>query len=183
MATNAWSDLRLTSPVVAAASRSGSLGFLAGGYKSTEALGAQLTAVRTETARFGVNLFAPNPVPVDRDRYREYVEALRPEADRFGVQLPENPVEDDDGWRDKIDLLLAEPVQMVSFTFGIPTADVVAALRAAGSVLVQTVTSREEAAAAADAGVDALVVQASAAGAHSGTLTLIASRRTCRWPT
>jgi NAD(P)H-dependent flavin oxidoreductase YrpB (nitropropane dioxygenase family) len=48
---------------------------------------------------------------------------------------------------------------------------VIARLRSAGTVVAQTVTSADEARLAADAGVDLLVVQASAAGAHSGTLT------------
>lgn len=47
----------------------------------------------------------------------------------------------------------------------------IAALRAAGTLVVQTVTSAAEARLAAEAGVDLLAVQASAAGGHSGTLT------------
>jgi len=62
-------------------------------------------------------------------------------------------------------------VGVVSFTFGIPPAADLAALRATGAVLVQTVTSAAEARAAAEAGLDALVVQSAAAGGHSGTLT------------
>jgi NAD(P)H-dependent flavin oxidoreductase YrpB (nitropropane dioxygenase family) len=53
----------------------------------------------------------------------------------------------------------------------VPEAGVIASLRAVGSVVVQTVTSPEEARTAAEAGVDMLAVQASAAGGHSGTLT------------
>jgi NAD(P)H-dependent flavin oxidoreductase YrpB (nitropropane dioxygenase family) len=60
---------------------------------------------------------------------------------------------------------------VVSFTFGLPPAADLAALRATGAALVQTVTSAAEASAAAEAGVDALVVQSTAAGGHSGTLT------------
>ena len=55
-------------------------------------------------------------------------------------------------------------------------AAVIAALRAAGTLVVQTVTSPAEARQAAEAGADLLAVQASAAGGHSGTLT----PRTCR---
>ncbi len=90
---------------------------------------------------------------------------------RYDVELPATPREDDDCWQDKIDLLLANPVPIVSFTFGIPSHATLAALRGAGSTLVQTVTSPDEARRAKDAGVDALAVQASAAGGHSGTLT------------
>lgn len=160
-----------TPALVIAAARAGGLGFVAAGYKTAAALHEQMGTVREATSAFGVNVFAPNPVPVDRSAYSAYAESIRPEADRHGVALPPEPVEDDDDYAAKIDLLTAEPVPVVSFTFGIPSAGAIQALRRAGSTLVQTITSPGEARAASDAGVDALVVQASAAGAHSGTLT------------
>jgi nitronate monooxygenase len=159
-----------TPELVVAADRAGSLGFLAGGYKTAEALAIQLAAVRAETSSYGVNLFAPRPVPVDPAAYRRYRELLLPEAERLGVVLPAEPVEDDDYWRDKVDLLVSVAPPVMSFTFGIPGSDVLRALRAAGSLLVQTVTSAEEAELAHAAGVDALTVQSTAAGGHSGTL-------------
>jgi nitronate monooxygenase len=161
-----------TPALVSAAARAGGLGFLAAGYKTAPALAEEIAAVRALDVPFGVNVFAPNPVPVDADAYRRYARAVQAEAERYGLDLTAgDPVEDDDHWHDKIDLLLADPVPVASFTFGIPQATVVAALRRAGTLVVQTVTSADEARAAADAGVDVLVVQASAAGAHSGTLT------------
>jgi NAD(P)H-dependent flavin oxidoreductase YrpB (nitropropane dioxygenase family) len=118
-----------------------------------------------------VNLFAPHPVPVDPRAYAAYREALRPLAERFGVELPERPVEDDDHWRDKIDVVVAAAPRVVSFTFGLPDPASVTALHRAGSLLAQTVTSAEEARAAGEAGLDVLVVQAPSAGGHSGTFT------------
>jgi NAD(P)H-dependent flavin oxidoreductase YrpB (nitropropane dioxygenase family) len=59
----------------------------------------------------------------------------------------------------------------VSFTFGLPDPGTIAVLHRRGSILVQTVTSAVEARRATEAGLDALVVQGSAAGGHSGTLT------------
>src|SRR6478609_7193772 len=160
-----------TPDLVVAADRAGGLGFLAAGYQSAEAVKTRIDTVRGETPHFGVNLFAPNPVPVDRPAYQAYRERLRADADRLGVALPEDPVEDDDAWRDKIDLLIDAGVPVVSFTFGVPGRAVVDALRAVGSLLVQTVTSADEARLAAAAGMDALAVQSSAAGGHWGTFT------------
>lgn len=180
------SSLSLTNPVLAApmaggpstpamvvaAARAGSLGFLAGGYKSAEQLAEQINEVRASTTHLGVNLFAPNPVPVDPEAYRRYAAAIQVEADLYGLDLKgAAPREDDDGWQDKIDLLLGDPVPVVSFTFGIPDRSVIAALHKAGSLLIQTVTSADEARLAAAAQVDALAVQSTAAGGHSGTLT------------
>jgi len=160
-----------TPALVVAAARAGGLGFLAAGYQAPQALADQIAAVRSAGVPFGVNVFAPNPVPVDAGAFRRYAEAIQPEADRYGIDLRGfDPVEDDDHWRDKIDSLRADPVPMASFTFGIPHRTVLAALRHAGTLVVQTVTSAEEARLAADAGADMLAVQASAAGAHSGTL-------------
>jgi nitronate monooxygenase len=158
-----------TPALVTAASTAGSLGFLAGGYLTAARLEEQLVAVHDLSA-YGVNLFAPTPVPVDADAYRSYRDLLRADADRYGLDLPREPVEDDDHWRDKVDLLLAAPPAIVSFTFAVPAREVVAAFRSAGSLVVQGITSVPEARQAADAGVDALAVQSSAAGGHWGTL-------------
>jgi len=178
--------LRLDSPVLAApmaggastpalviaAARAGGLGFLAGGYKAAGQLADQIRDVRASTGVFGVNLFAPNPVPVDPAAFREYAAAIAPEGDKYGLDLRHaRPVEDDDSWQEKADLLLADPVPVVSFTFGLPPKAVVSALRQAGTLTLQTVTSAAEARLAADAGVDALVVQGCDAGAHLGTFT------------
>lgn len=161
-----------TPALVVAAARAGGLGFLPGGYRTAEALAGQIAEVRSTGVAFGVNLFAPNPVPVDAEAYRHYARAVAPDALAHGVDvLATGVVEDDDQWTEKIRLLLSDPVPVVSFTFGVPEATVMAALRAAGILVVQTVTSPAEARLAAEAGADMLAVQASAAGGHSGTLT------------
>jgi nitronate monooxygenase len=161
-----------TPAMVTAAARAGGLGFLAAGYRTPEALAEQIAAVRVDGVSFGVNVFAPNPVRVDVEAYRRYARLIQPEAEQYGLDLTSGePIEDDDHWHDKVDLLVSDPVPLVSFTFGVPETQVIGALRKAGTVVAQTVTSPEEARIAAEAGVDLLVVQASAAGAHSGTLT------------
>ena len=161
-----------TPAFVTAAARAGGLGFLAAGYKTPQALADQIAAVRSQRLPFGVNLFAPNPVPVDPDAFRRYADSIRVEAERYGLDLAgDGPIEDDDHWSDKLDLLLADPVPVASFTFGVPDPAVIAALRRAGTVVIQTVTSAGEAAIAAEARPDVLAVQGFAAGGHSGTLT------------
>jgi nitronate monooxygenase len=160
-----------TPAMVSAATRAGGLGFLAAGYKTVDAIDAEIKKVRAEGIPFGVNVFAPNPLPVDPDRYRGYAAIIQREADQFGLTLPAEPVEDNDRFDEKVALLLDDPVPIVSFTFGIPPRNVIAELRRANSVVVQTVTTADEAALAHDAGVDMLAVQATVAGGHSGTLS------------
>jgi nitronate monooxygenase len=150
-----------------AAAAAGGLGFVAAGYKTPQALADELAAVRSPC---GVNLFAPNPVPVDRAAFQRYAERLRPEAERYGLTLDGGePVEDDDHWAAKLDVLREHPVPLISFTFGLPEPADLAALRATGALLAQTVTTVPEARAAEEAGVDVLVVQSFAAGGHSAT--------------
>lgn len=160
-----------TPAMVIAAARAGSLGFLAAGYKTPESLQAELGAVRQASVPFGVNIFAPNPVPIAAVTYRRYAAAVQHEADRFELNLPTEPVDDDDAFAAKVDLLLSNPVPLVSFTFGLPAEGVIRALQKAGTTVVQTVTSRQEAELSSAAGVDMLVVQGGNAGGHSGTFT------------
>ena len=58
----------------------------------------------------------------------------------------------------------------MSFTFGLPTSEVVRALQAAGSLVFCTVTTPEEAVLALRVGPDALCLQGAEAGAHRGSL-------------
>jgi NAD(P)H-dependent flavin oxidoreductase YrpB (nitropropane dioxygenase family) len=162
-----------TVDMVLGAAGAGALGFLAAGYKSPQAIDSELSSLRAAIAgdAYGVNLFVPTPAPIDEQAYRSYAAAMQAEADRFGVTLPAAPIEDDDSFGEKIDMLLAKPVPVVSFTFGIPDASVIIALRSAGSTVMQTVTSSAEAVQAEDSGVEMLVVQSGFAGGHSGTLT------------
>lgn len=161
-----------TPELVIAAARAGCVGFLAGGYLTPQAMSEQIAVVRSAGVPFGVNLFVANPLPIEPDELARYAREIEAEADLYDLELAdEQPVEDDDGWSEKVELLLADPPPLVSFTFAIPDRTVIRALQDAGSVVVQTVTSAVEARSAAEAGLDALVVQASCAGGHSATFT------------
>lgn len=161
-----------TPQLVVAAAHAGGLGFLAGGYKTAEQLAAQISEARRHTSRFGVNLFAPNAVPVDRAAFLAYAKSLGDLAAKYAIDLSDTePTEDDDHWGAKIAMLVSDPVPVVSFTFGLPTPDIVHRLQAAGSLVMQTVTSADEARCAVSLGVDCLIVQGLQAGGHSGTLT------------
>jgi nitronate monooxygenase len=158
-----------TPALAAAVSEAGGLGFLAAGYRTPDAVRADLAEVRRLTDRpFGVNLFAPGPPADDAAALERYAAALAGEAERYGVDLGE-PRHDDDRWEDKLALVREERVPVVSFTFGCPDGETVRSLGEAGCSVWITVTSPEEAAAAAEAGADALVVQGFEAGGHRGS--------------
>jgi nitronate monooxygenase len=160
-----------TPELAAAVADAGGLGFLAAGYRTAEALAEDLGRTRALTdGPFGVNLFAPTGAPADPGVVRRYADALRPLAERAGVALGE-PRFDDDAFEPKLALLLDGPPAIVSFTFGCPTAETIARVRAAGSGVWVTVTDPDEAEQAVGAGADALVVQGVEAGGHRGSFS------------
>ena len=130
-----------TPQLVAAVNGAGGLGFLAAGYRSTVAMTEQIAAVRELTDRpFGMNLFVPAG-PADPAVVAAYRARLLPEAERWGVELPVTIAPDRDDWDAQIAALRADPVPVVSYTFGLPTPAEAAALRAVGSTQIGTVTS------------------------------------------
>lgn len=158
-----------TPELVAAVNAAGGLGFLAGGYKGADALASQIARTRELTDRpFGVNLFVPGEDTGDRERVHGYARGIAPDIEAVGAE-PGEPRWSDDGYPAKVALLAASPVAVVSFTFGVPAPSDTAALHAAGSAVMVTVTTPDEARAAAEAGADALSVQGAEAGGHQGS--------------
>lgn len=157
-----------TPRLAAAVSNAGGLGFLAAGMLPPERMAADVGEVRELTpSAFGVNLFLPGDASVDAAAIAGYAERLEPEARRWSVPLGD-PVGGDDQYRAKLAWLLAHPVPVVSFVFGLPDADTVAALHSRGSEVWATVNHPDAAAVSANRGVDAIVVQGTEAGAHRG---------------
>lgn len=155
-----------TPELAAAVSSAGGLGFLAAGYLTEQALTEGIERARRLTAEpFGVNLF----VPGERREpdLGEYEARVRAEAGDYGVE-PGTPYWDDDLYQAKVELVLAERVPVVSFTFGVPEAATVRRLHQVGTEVVVTVTTPAEAVLAADSGADALCVQGAEAGGHRG---------------
>ncbi len=158
-----------TPELAAAVSEAGGLGFLPGAYVSAAALIDSIARARSlSSAPLGLNLFVLREEPVDEQALGVYARQLEPEARRLGVELG-RPRFDDDGFAAKLDVAVAAELDVVSFTFGCPSSGDLARVRAAGAKSWLTVTSVEEARAAAAAGADALVVQGPEAGGHRGT--------------
>lgn len=160
-----------TPELAAAVADAGGFGQIAAGYLSPDALRTALDRTRALTpAPVGVNVFVPGRPDADDAAIASYAASLRSEAERLGVPIGE-PRWDDDAYPAKLDLLARTGVHTVSFTFGCPSADVVARLHGAGVRVAVTVTSAAEATVAAAAGADSLVVQGTEAGGHQGTFT------------
>lgn len=169
-----------TAALAAAVTAAGGLGFLAAGNRPPSGVREDIEQVRARTdGPFGVNLFVPLAAntaapgtavdPAVHLSVALYREALRETARHYGVQLPETDPADDDGWREKLELVERLRVPVVSFTFGLPAAETFERLAEAGSTTAVTVTSVAEAEASVQAGADLLVLQGPAAGGHRAT--------------
>jgi nitronate monooxygenase len=158
-----------TPELVAAVTSAGGFGFLAAGMLATDDLAKQITTTRELSPEpFGVNVFVPGTESTaDLGAYQDLMVA---EADRYGTQ-PGEPAWNDDGYAAKVDLLVAERVPVVSFTFGLPKPDDVTRLHDVGTRIVVTVTTPDEARQAERMGADALCVQGFEAGGHRGVFT------------
>jgi nitronate monooxygenase len=151
-----------TPALVSAALEAGAFAFLAAGYRTAEEVAREIAEVRDAAARsFGINLFVPGPDDAD-------LRAVEAYAERIGAD-PADARWSDDDWAAKLELVLREAPEVVSFTFGCPPQDVVDTLRARGVEVWCTVTSAQEAQLAVGVGADVLVVQGAEAGGHQGS--------------
>lgn len=162
-----------TPALAAAVANAGALGSIAVGAMSAVAARDAIVAARAATARpVAVNVFCHRPPVAERVREAAWIARWAPAFARFGaappaaLRPPYGSFLDDD---EMLAVLLAERPPVVSFHFGLPDAARIAALRAAGAVLVATVTSVDEGRTAVAAGMDAVVAQGIEAGGHRGT--------------
>ena len=156
-----------TPALAAAVGEAGGLGFLAAGYKTPDGVAEDIAELRAASrAPFGVNIFSPPSEPeAPADVVAAYARTLAGDADRHGVSVGD-PRFDDDAYAAKLELVTRERVPVVSFTFGCPAPEAVAALHDQDIATWVSVTSPAEAALAHDAGADALVAQGTEAGGH-----------------
>lgn len=161
-----------TPSLAAAVSNAGALGSIAVG--ATDAAGARAmieeTRARTDRA-FNVNLFVHGPAKPDPAREAAWLEWLAPQFETYGAEPPKaldtiyTSFADDPGM---LEVLLDLAPSVVSFHFGLPPADVIAALKALDIVLLATATNVAEARAIEEAGIDSIVAQGMEAGGHRG---------------
>lgn len=159
-----------------AVASTGALGFLGGGNKTADQVSIDYHTV-ADAGDVGVNLFVPDvantavdPVTSQESRTEQlaaFREHLLPFAERLDVELPtveEAGADVTDDWDAKIQAAAAWPI--VSFTFGLPGAEIFEQLHASNTQVGVTVTTVAEARNATDHGADFLVVQGPEAGGH-----------------
>ena len=161
-----------TPAMAAAVGNAGGLGSL-GLAAMTEPGAAQaLAETRLLTDRpFGANLFCHQPQGRDPAAEARWLNRLAPHFVRVGAEPPKalsphypSVLESDE----ILAVVLAAAPALVTFHFGLPRPDQIAALRGRGGLLGATATSEAEARRIRDAGLDLIVAQGWQAGGHRG---------------
>jgi len=163
----------VSSPAMAAAvSNAGALGSIGVGATDAEGARRMIAAVRERSKRsLNVNVFCHRPATADNTLEAAWLERLRPHFERFGAKPPSRLKEiyrsfvEDDAM---LAALLVDKPRVVSFHFGLPSADRIRALREAGIVLLASATSVAEGRMIVKSGVHAVVAQGFEAGGHRG---------------
>jgi nitronate monooxygenase len=158
-----------TPALVAAVAEAGALGFIGAAYLTPAQIAQAAQDVRARTRRpFGINLFAPQPVPPSLDA-APVLARVAPFFAELGVAPPGAPALPADTFEAQLQAALDSGAAVFSFTFGILPPAASAAIKARGMLLLGTATTVEEARALERAGVDGVVTQGSEAGGHRGT--------------
>ncbi|HEX7435687.1 MAG TPA: nitronate monooxygenase [Caldimonas sp.] len=159
------------SALAVAVSNAGGLGSLPCAMLGPDALRVELAAIVAQTDRpFNVNFFchaAPEPSP---EREQAWRAALAPYYAEFGIDaaaLPAGPARAPFSAAAADTLVAARP-SVVSFHFGLPSAELLARVRAMGSKIVSSATTVEEARWLESRGVNAIIAQGLEAGGHRG---------------
>ncbi len=165
----------VSNPVLAAAvSGAGALGSIAVGTADVAQTRAMIRETRARTDRaFNLNLFCHRRPRREPERELRWLAALAPAFRSFDAQPPDHLTEvyrtfvgDDE----MLAMLLEERPPVISFHFGVPSAEAIAALRSAGIVMLGSATSLDEARALERAGLVAIVAQGYEAGGHRGVI-------------
>ncbi|EIZ79409.1 2-nitropropane dioxygenase [Novosphingobium sp. Rr 2-17] len=161
-----------TPELAAAVSNAGGLGSIGVGATNVAGARAMIEATRAQTKQpFNVNLFVHATAQVDDTRERQWLEALAPLFLQYGAEPPAalkplyTSFADDD---DMLAMLVELAPPVVSFHFGVPSFDRIAALKSVGCVLFASATCLREARQVAEAGIDMIVAQGWEAGGHRG---------------
>lgn len=161
-----------TPALAAAVSNAGGLGSLGIGASSvTQGRDMIAQAMALTDRAINVNVFCHQPARRDPQAERRWLDHLAPLYAEYDAPPPADLDEiyptflhDDDALRMLLDLRPA----VVSFHFGLPSTDRIAALKDAGIRLMASATNPAEADAIAAAGIDAIVAQGIEAGGHRG---------------
>ncbi|MGG5254018.1 NAD(P)H-dependent flavin oxidoreductase [Neobacillus sp. SM06] len=163
-----------TTELVAAVSNAGGLGMIGAGYLKPDQIREQIREIKQLTGQpFGVNLFVPTPYKNDETVLEKARHWLEPFKELLKVQVDDlqipNYQHDLAIFAQQIEVIMEERISVCSFTFGIPSANILSSLKQNSIFTIGTATTVTEATLIEAAGFDAVVLQGSEAGGHRGT--------------
>lgn len=164
----------VSAELTAAVSNAGGLGSIAAGYFTPEQLQQQIEAVKAFTSRpFLVNLFVPQRTYVSREEMDEFIikaSDINPDIKiNEATNLYNESLWETSNLDSMLDVIIAEKVPIVSFTFGVPSDEIIQRLREHNILLIGNATHLLEAFVWQEKGADALILQGSEAGGHRAT--------------
>ena len=161
-----------TPELTAAVANAGGLGALGLGAMSAADAEAAIVATRALTDRpFQINFFCHTPEEANAARIRDWQSHLAPHFAHLGALPPQSLHAVYASFLEEpalLELALRQRPAAVSFHFGLPRAEQIAALKAAGIVTMVSVTQPSEALLAQQAGIDVLIAQGIEAGGQIG---------------
>ena len=159
------------SALAVAVCNAGGLGSLPCAMLGTNAMRGELAKIKAQTRKpFNVNFFCHVPATPDARREAAWREALSPFYKKYGIDpagIPAGPGRTPFS-AEATDALGDFRPAVVSFHFGLPSAQLLARVRALGSKVLSSATSVEEALWLEAHGVDAVIAQGLEAGGHRG---------------
>lgn len=159
------------SALAIAVSNAGGLGSLPCALLSPKALRAELQAIATQTKKpFNVNFFCHAPVSPTAEREARWRAALTPYLREFAIDpasVSLGPMIPPFG-PEALEILAEFKPAVVSFHFGLPSAELLARVRALGSKIISSATTVEEARWLEAHGVHGIIAQGLEAGGHRG---------------
>jgi nitronate monooxygenase len=159
------------SALAVAVSSAGGLGSLPCAMLDLDGMRNELAALRAGTDRpFNVNFFCHAPPEPSAEREAAWRAALAPYYKEYGIDadaVPAGPGRAPFG-AEAATVLDAFKPAVVSFHFGLPSAGLMARVRAWGSKILASATTVEEARWLEAHGVDAIIAQGAEAGGHRG---------------
>jgi nitronate monooxygenase len=154
-----------------AVSNAGGLGSLPCAMLSPEALRKELVAITSQSDRpFNVNFFCHTPPQPNAEREAAWRKLLAPYYQEFGIDLASIPAGPSRAPfnHEMADVLAEFKPPVVSFHFGLPSAELIERVRGWGSVILSSATTVDEALWLEAHAVDAIIAQGLEAGGHRG---------------
>jgi nitronate monooxygenase len=159
-----------TPALVAAVCEAGGIGSVGAAYLTPAQIVEVSHAVRSRTNRpFGINLFAPLPVPDVPANMQAAVARIALYHVELGLPPPSAPAAPASSFEEQLAVVLDSGAAVFSFTFGLLPAGAVAAAHGRGMFVMGTATTVAEARQLEAEGVDAIVAQGSEAGGQRGS--------------